>query len=90
MHVCVYGYLFFRRYGEFVAGDETANLLHAQVEELLALHHLREVLLCVCMNEKKRKKKHIQNTITNRLEYDAPFHAIATYSAVTASLAFLK
>lgn len=31
--------------GELVAGDEAGHLLHAQVEELLAPHHLREVLL---------------------------------------------
>lgn len=31
--------------GELVAGDQAGHLLHAQVEELLAPDHLREVLL---------------------------------------------
>lgn len=31
--------------GELVAGDQAGNLLHAQVEELLAADHFRKVLL---------------------------------------------
>jgi len=32
-------------HGEFVAGDEAAHLLQREAQELLSLHHLREVLL---------------------------------------------
>lgn len=37
--------LFLRGDGEFVAGDEAANLLQRKSQKLLTLHHLREMLL---------------------------------------------
>lgn len=39
-------YLLLRGDGEFVAGYETAYLVHPQIEKLLTLDYLREMLFC--------------------------------------------